>query len=61
MCDALGVRVSPEEHAVMAGRCANCDKGELCRLWRIVGVSEPGRAPGYCLNAEKIEALALAG
>ncbi len=61
MCDALGVRVPPEEHAVMADRCADCDKGELCRLSRIEGDTEPGRAPRYCLNAETIEALALAG
>lgn len=60
MCAALCVRVPRADHAAMAGRCAWCEMGELCRLWRLEGLVEPRRAPDFCLNAEAIGALAAA-
>ncbi len=63
MCAALGQPMDEGHwaHEAMAERCAHCEKGGACLLWRL-SVGEAAReAPGYCLNAEAIEALAAAG
>jgi hypothetical protein len=58
MCAAVGVDNPRGLRARMARQCAWCEHGEDCRLWRLEAHVERGRVPGYCLNSEKIEALA---
>lgn len=60
MCATLGVPVEAGSaaHGAMAARCARCEKGADCLLWRMDGAEGREAAPGYCLNAEAIEVLA---
>ena len=62
MCGTLGVAMSAvhPDHPVMAARCARCSKGAACLIWRLNQIGVPETPPGYCLNAEAIEALSHA-
>lgn len=62
MCAAVGRPIDGDTpgYRVMAERCAACTKGDDCLLWRIEATDASRGAPGYCLNAEAIAALAPA-
>ncbi|RMD89826.1 MAG: hypothetical protein D6811_11660 [Alphaproteobacteria bacterium] len=66
MAERLGVDVkalvrtgalAPQEHAQMIARCRACSRADDCILW-LVERDSAEKAPGWCLNAEELEALA---
>lgn len=51
-------RLTRAEYADMMVRCSACDNAETCVRWMAEGGRGDTDPPAYCLNHERIEALA---